>query len=109
MAVCCAFGSNIMNICLCLGAPWLIKCFYQPTHSTKYEIYFKADRSPFTMPGILIAAIMLYLFLLIKHFEWRPAMGIMCLVEYLLFISMAVIIEQLYGELIKPHCTPAIF
>lgn len=102
MAVSNAIGSNVFDILVCLGIPWLIQtCFKNP--GSKVQVYSE---------GLLYSSIMLLstvVFLLVAtHFNgWRltKKYGVLLLVVYVLYTAFASLYElNVFGYFHPPEC-----
>ena len=105
MAICNAMGSNTVNVFLCLGGPWLVKAFYFPNPPTKNAVTILSPGLAYITVCLLLSSLMLYILFLITRFQFNRLLGAMCLIMYLLFATMAVIVEMKYFETRLPHCT----
>ncbi|KAK7494254.1 hypothetical protein BaRGS_00014536, partial [Batillaria attramentaria] len=102
MAVSNAIGSNVFDILVCLGIPWLIEtCFKDP--GSKVQVYSE---------GLLYSSIMLLstvaFLLLATHFNgWRltKKYGILLLVVYVVYTVFASLYElNIFGYFHPPEC-----
>ena len=101
MAISHAIATNVFNILICLGLPWLLKTIADPGDYVEIE----SGSVIFTSVGLL--ATVLVLFLLIAGNKWylNKYLGGTLIVLYLAFIAVASLFElNMFGEFNLPPC-----
>jgi K+-dependent Na+/Ca+ exchanger-like protein len=86
MAVSNAVGSNVFDICVGLGFPWLIKLLIDSGEACNYLVIFNADKE--VVPTIIILmTIIVVLFSTFYYFNWilSPQAGYVFFITYILF------------------------
>ncbi|KAK0065451.1 sodium/potassium/calcium exchanger isoform X1 [Biomphalaria pfeifferi] len=89
MAVSNAIGSNVFDILMCLGVPWLIDAIF----ITKTGTPINSEGMVFTVMTLLLT--IMYLWGSMKCFDWTltPAYGIVAILVYISVIVFCVMIE----------------
>jgi Ca2+/Na+ antiporter len=95
MAVSNAFGSNVFNVFMGLGIPWLAYCFFAPGGvevNTKYHTYHGLEAKGVLIPTVfLLVTLILFMLLLLssgmKLYTWH---GYLFVGTYLLFLVWAI-------------------
>lgn len=95
-------GSNVFDILLCLGIPWTVKtAIFETRSSIVLNSHGLFISSFFIMASILVTFLMM-------HFHgWKLTKKVGCtyLIVYLIFISIACIIElNVFGNFNPPMC-----
>ncbi|CRK89694.1 CLUMA_CG003378, isoform A [Clunio marinus] len=86
-------GSNIFDILLCLGLPWLVKTLFIPTKTGQRWIMLKSTGISYTMISLLSTLGMLLLLLVFNRFKLDRRVGIYCLISYITFFCFVSIFE----------------
>lgn len=98
MALCNLFGSNIFDILLCLGIPWLIKSCISMVQvgSTELALSVVAVQSHglFLTTFILLVCVVSFV-LTLAYSEWKFGLlvGVMCSIIYFTAITVATVSE----------------
>jgi len=90
MAVSNSIGSNTFDILVCLGVPWLIKACLS---NDLWMIRVNSEGLAYTVISLLFSLVILYVVLLAGKFELNRSMAILCLVIYLVFLTLAILFE----------------
>ena len=102
MAIANAVRSNIFDVLLCLGLPWLVK-----TTAVDLGGYIRVTNGSMIYSGLfLFGSVFVVIFLLMFN-KWylNKCTGIALLIFYLAFISVATLLGlNLFGELNLPPC-----
>ena len=98
MALCNLFGSNIFDILLCLGLPWLVKSIIQMIMANSSELVMSVV--PVQSNGLLLATFILLVcvvsfVLTLAYSQWKFGLqvGVMCSIIYFTAISVATTFE----------------
>ena len=102
MAVSNSIGSNVFDILMCLGLPWLLDT----------AILKKGDPLLIQSGGIGYSAIILlstvvFLILAMQLARWRltKPFGCVCLFSYVVVITLACLFElNVFGDFVLPSC-----
>ena len=102
MAVCNAIGSNVFDILLCLGLPWLLRT----------TLVAGVDVVPINSGGLVYSAltllstvVLLLLFLALCKWTLSLKSGLIFLVLYIIVITFSCLYElNVFGELNPPPC-----
>lgn len=102
MAVSNTIGSNIFDILLCLGLPWLLK-----TTAVDYGSYVTVISGSIIYTSIsLLGTVVATIFLIVLN-SWKldKCLGIFFMVLYMGFISVAILFElNIFGKFNFPEC-----
>ena len=102
MAVSNTIGSNIFDILLCLGLPWLLK-----TTAVDYGSYVTVLSGSIIYTSIsLLGTVVATIFLIVLN-SWKldKCLGIFFMVLYIGFISVATLFElNIFGKFNLPEC-----
>ncbi|KAH8306812.1 hypothetical protein KR018_002804, partial [Drosophila ironensis] len=88
MAICNALASNTIDILVCLGMPWLIRNI---THQTWVTI--DSTAITITTAMLLLTVFLLFSVLACSRFVMGKALGWICLVTYVVYLSLACFLE----------------
>ncbi|XP_031573967.1 sodium/potassium/calcium exchanger 4-like [Actinia tenebrosa] len=102
MAVSNTVGSNVFDILLCLGFPWLLKTTVVKLNSTVHVISGSILYTSISLFGTVFVTV-----LLISLNRWRlnKCLGIIFLLLYIAFISVATLFElNIFGDFNLPVC-----
>jgi len=108
MGISCSIGANTLAILLCLGMPWFIKCIVQiietgDTSSSYVNII--SEGITYTCGAVLISVMLLLVVLAIFRFQIGKRLGFTCLILYIIFITLCVLIEMnIFFIVNKPLC-----
>ena len=97
MAVSNSIGSNTFDILVCLGVPWLVKSVMTGVEGSdkaiSWMIQVNSEGLGYTVMSLLLSLVILYVILLLGKFEVTKAMGIICLVIYVVFLTISLLFE----------------
>lgn len=111
MGISNSIGSNIFNILLCLGLPWLVKTLIVPTvsgqpwvsfvtlsydmslHNSAFQINLNSTGISYSTVSLLTTLSALYCAFIVNRFKLDRKIGIACLTFYLLFLIFASLVE----------------
>ena len=101
MAVSNSIGSNVFDILLCLGLPWLLK-----TSIVDHGGYVAVQDGGMIYASICLIGAVLVFVLLIKMNRWylNKCLGIAFLIFYLVFIAVLILFAYLFGGDSLPTC-----
>ncbi|XP_031369643.1 sodium/potassium/calcium exchanger 4-like isoform X1 [Apis dorsata] len=88
MAMSNTLGANILDILLCLGLPWIIKCLME-----KRYVEIESGALKYSVFSTVICVIVLYTVIACFKFKLNKKVGIICLFLYTIFIIFAILIE----------------
>ncbi|XP_043803457.1 sodium/potassium/calcium exchanger 4-like isoform X2 [Apis laboriosa] len=88
MAMSNTLGANILDILLCLGLPWIIKCLME-----KRYVEIESGALKYSVFSTIICVIVLYTVIACFKFKLNKKVGIICLFLYTIFIIFAILIE----------------
>ena len=95
MAVSNCIGSNIFDILLCLGLPWLAKSLLEGSTG-----YVEVQNSGMIYVLFILIAAVLVVPLLTKVNKWNlnKCLGVIFLIFYLIFIAVSIILANKCGD-----------
>ena len=102
MAVSNSIGSNIFDILICLGLPWLLQTVFVAFGD---EVYINSNGILYTTV-ILLATVFVLLIVMIAN-SWRldKKIGVFLLVVYVVVITIACLFEtNVFGDINLPAC-----
>lgn len=88
MAMSNTLGANILDILLCLGLPWMIKCLME-----KRYVEIESGALKYSVFSTIICVIVLYTVIACFKFKLNKKVGIICLFLYMIFLIFAILIE----------------
>ncbi|XP_033341291.2 sodium/potassium/calcium exchanger 4 [Megalopta genalis] len=88
MAMSNTLGANILDILLCLGLPWLIKCLL-----TGKKVTVLSGSLSYSILSIIGCVIVLYAVIAIFNFELNKKVGVICVLLYTIFIVFSILAE----------------
>lgn len=93
MGISNSLGSNVFDILLCLGLPWLIKAAFFPAVAGDHGVIINSQGLAYSAISLLSTLCALYLTLLVNKFrlDWR--VGLTCLCLYAAYLVLASLIE----------------
>lgn len=102
MAVSNTVGSNIFDILLCLGVPWLIKTTAVKLNSTVNVLSGSIIYTSASLFGTVVVTVLLFS---VNRWRLNKLLGVIFLVLYLAFISVATLFElNVFGDYNLPVC-----
>jgi len=103
MAVSNTVGSNIFDILLCLGVPWLLKTTAVQLNSTVEVISGSIIYTSVSLFGTVVVTVLLFS---VNRWRLNKCMGAIFLFLYLAFISVATLFElNIFGDYNLPVCS----
>ncbi|KAL4121700.1 hypothetical protein QTP88_014161 [Uroleucon formosanum] len=90
MSISSALGSNTMDILLCLGLPWFIKCTL-PTSMNGGPVTLQTDTLFFNCICMIASVIVLNVVAAISGYKMHKPFGVMCLVAQIVVIAALII------------------
>lgn len=88
MAMSNTLGANILDILLCLGLPWMIKCLM-----TGRDVEIVSGALSYSVLSMVVCIIVLYAVLACFKFQLNKKVGIICLLLYAIFLIFAILLE----------------
>jgi Ca2+/Na+ antiporter len=108
MGISSSVGSNTLNILLCLGTPWFIKCIVeiiQTGDSNSGTVYIISEGVTYNCFALLSCVLLLYVVIAAFKFHLGKRLGFTCLVTYFTFITFSVLIEMnVFFNVNRPLC-----
>lgn len=102
MAVSNSIGSNIFDILICLGLPWLIQTAMVDPNST---VTMNSSGLTFSAITLLGTVVFLVLAILVNGWKLNKKIGIVCLLVYVVVITLSCLYElNVFGEFNPPPC-----
>ena len=102
MAVSNSIGSNIFDILLCLGLPWLLQTSVVEVNSV---IYINSASLTFVSLTLLATVVFLFSSMLLNGWKLNKKFGVLCLIVYAIVITIACLFEMnVFGEINLPPC-----
>ncbi|CAL8124574.1 unnamed protein product [Orchesella dallaii] len=94
MSISNSMGSNIFNILICLGLPWLIRSS-MITGASDLKTYIKINSGglEYSVASLLLAVFLLYVILAANRFYLDRKVGLIALFLYFIFILFATLFE----------------
>lgn len=107
MAICNALGSNVFDVLVCLGAPWLVKSLADSAA--------RNDGIPVYSAGLIFSTLMLIAAVLIflattgfNNWKMDKKYGVILLITYFLFMVLVTLYEMnVFGYVNPPKCLPS--
>ncbi|XP_076279104.1 sodium/potassium/calcium exchanger 4 [Lasioglossum baleicum] len=99
MAMSNTLGANILDILLCLGLPWLIKCLL-----TGKDVVVQSDALSYSILSIVGCIIVLYAVIAAFRFELNKKVGLICVLLYTIFIVFSILAELNVFTMKLPSC-----
>ncbi|XP_063223353.1 sodium/potassium/calcium exchanger 4-like [Bacillus rossius redtenbacheri] len=87
-----SMGANTLDILLCLSLPWLIKCLL-PSNDTK-SITIISHGLTYNCLFLFGCVVFLYSTIALFRFRMTKKLGMCCFLLYLVFITLAVLLEM---------------
>ena len=102
MAISNALGSNIFDILICLGLPWLLRCL-----TIEKVDYITVKSRGLTYASITLFATVIILIMSLHFNKWQldKKLGVFLMVVYVLFILLSIFYElNILGANHLPMC-----
>ncbi|XP_019872937.1 sodium/potassium/calcium exchanger 4-like [Aethina tumida] len=93
MGISSSIGSNTFDILLCLGLPWLIKTAFYPKVPGQHWIKINSSGLNYSALSLLSTLVLLYLSIALNKFKLDWKVGLICLLTYIGFLTLASLIE----------------
>lgn len=93
MGISNSIGSNVFDVLLCLGLPWLIKAALLPKIPGEYYVQINSQGLVYSSISLFSTLIILYGALALNKFRLNRKVGIICFVMYVIFLIFASVIE----------------
>nr|XP_034172553.1 sodium/potassium/calcium exchanger 4-like [Osmia lignaria] len=93
MGISNSIGSNVFDVLLCLGLPWFLKTAFFPTVPHEHYIIINSHGLVYSAVSLFSTLTVFYLSLLIGKFKLTRAVGIACLIMYVIFLAFASVLE----------------
>ncbi|XP_058809388.1 sodium/potassium/calcium exchanger 4-like [Phymastichus coffea] len=93
MGISNSIGSNVFDILLCLGLPWLIKSTILPTTEGQHFVQINSEGLIYSSVSLMSTLVLLYVALWCNGFRLDRKVGIACLSLYCVFLAFASLIE----------------
>ncbi|XP_008178917.1 sodium/potassium/calcium exchanger 3 isoform X2 [Acyrthosiphon pisum] len=90
MSISSALGSNTMDILLCLGLPWFVKCTL-PTSMNGGPVTLQTDTLFFNCMCMIASVVILNVAAAISGYKMHKPFGVMCLVAQMVVIAALII------------------
>ena len=102
MAVSNSIGSNVFDILICLGIPWLLQ-----TTVVKHGEIVEILSGGLPYATVTLFATVIFIVIAIVVSKWRLGrnFGIVCLVTYVFVITLSCLYElNVFGDVALPSC-----
>ncbi|XP_076391476.1 sodium/potassium/calcium exchanger 5 [Megachile rotundata] len=100
MAMSNTLGANILDILLCLGLPWLIKCLM-----TGRDVEIVSGALSYSVLSIVVCIVALYAVIAFFNFSLNKKVGLICLLLYTTFLTFAILVEMnVFSVVNLPMC-----
>ncbi|OAD52169.1 Sodium/potassium/calcium exchanger 4 [Eufriesea mexicana] len=100
MAMSNTLGANILDILLCLGLPWMIKCLM-----TGRDVQIVSGALSYSVLSTVVCIIVLYAVIACFKFKLNKKVGIICLLLYTIFLIFAILVElNIFFPVNLPMC-----
>jgi Ca2+/Na+ antiporter len=90
MIISSALGSNTMDILLCLGLPWLVKCLL-PGSMNGGPIRLETNNLFFNCMCMIASVVILIAVATVCEFQLHRPFGFLCLIGLIVVIAMLII------------------
>lgn len=90
MSISSALGSNTMDILLCLGLPWFVKCTL-PMSMNGGPVTLQTDTLFFNCMCMIASVVILNVAAAISGYKMHKPFGVMCLVAQMVVIAALII------------------
>lgn len=93
MGISNSIGSNVFDVLLCLGLPWLVKATLLPKVPGENYVKINSQGLVYSSVSLFSTLIVLYGALLFNKFQLNRKIGTICLIMYIVFLIFASIVE----------------
>ena len=105
MGISNSIGSNIFDVLLCLGLPWLVKSIFSPKIPGDYSVKINSEGLIYSSVSLFSTLILLYFALACNKFKLDRRVGFICLAMYSVFLIFASVIElNIFFVVNMPTC-----
>ena len=102
MAVSNSIGSNIFDILICLGLPWLLQTVFVKTGDT---VPINSNGIVYTSLILLATVLIVILIMMLTKWTLNKKVGVILLFVYVCVITVACLFElNVFGEINLPQC-----
>ncbi|CAD1478169.1 unnamed protein product, partial [Heterotrigona itama] len=89
MAMSNTLGANILDILLCMGLPWMIKCLMRGK-----DVEIVSASISYSVLSTVVCIVILYVVIALFNFKLNKQVGIICLLLYTIFLIFAILVEM---------------
>ncbi|KAK0181120.1 hypothetical protein PV327_003431 [Microctonus hyperodae] len=93
MGISNSIGSNVFDVLLCLGFPWLIKAVFFPKIPGTSYVKINSEGLIYSSVSLFSTLLLLYIAFACNKFRLNRKVGIVCLIMYACFLILASLIE----------------
>lgn len=105
MGISNSIGSNVFDVLLCLGLPWLIKAVLVPKTPGDYFVQINSHGIVYSSISLFSTLIILYIMLAANKFKLNCRLGVACLFVYSIFLVLASLVElNVFFDVNMPVC-----
>lgn len=105
MGISNSIGSNVFDVLLCLGLPWLIKSWFFPTTPGEYFVQINSEGLIYSSVSLMSTLVLLYCTLYLNRFRLDRKVGLICLGLYSIFLVFASLVElNVFFVVNRPTC-----
>ncbi|CAG7725645.1 unnamed protein product [Allacma fusca] len=106
MSISNSIGSNIFDILICLGLPWLIKSAMIANDAEENYIQINSGGIQYSIITLIISVLLLYGILAANGFYLDKKVATIATVLYAIFLTFAVLLEMnFFFQLNQPMCS----
>ncbi|GFG35536.1 hypothetical protein Cfor_08272 [Coptotermes formosanus] len=109
MGISGSIGANTLDILLCLGMPWFIKCIVQIIQTgdtSSSTVHIISEGVTYNCFALISCVLLLLAVLAAFRFLLGKCQGFTCLTMYIIFITFSVLMEMnVFFEVNKPLCS----
>lgn len=105
MGISNSIGSNVFDVLLCLGLPWLIKSSFFPTNPGEHFVQINSEGLIYSSVSLMSTLVLFYGTLYLNRFRLDRKVGLICLGLYAIFLVFASLIElNVFFVVNRPTC-----
>lgn len=93
MGVSNALGANSLAILFSLGMPWFLRNMLSGAWTTEAKIRIFSHGIEFTILGLILAVLTLYITLSLAGYKFRREVGFVLIFAYLILATFAILVE----------------
>ncbi|KAJ8688421.1 hypothetical protein QAD02_024216 [Eretmocerus hayati] len=106
MGISNSIGSNVFDVLLCLGLPWLVKSTLFPTVKGEHFVQINSEGLIYSSVSLMSTLMLLYGTLALNRFRLDRKVGLICLAMYSVFLVFASLVElNVFFVVNRPTCT----